>query len=265
MRLLKRVLITLAVTLAFVFVGVYWIAPTTLSFYAARKVPPVARIVPTELKDKSVSDAPGTKVSYFGYQFEVPWSDFDETQTKLYPKDRPEKTKVVLQFRSGLRLLVSAAPPGVWAKQLSTEFNAAPQDLELLFGRETMKSDYSFTKTLYEFSPDKMNHWVSARRGMTKDEYLLLIKSIALPKSAETGIFNIQNQSYQGFQQGNPQVRQDEILADLYSDEGGVEMIFLQKDYKNSAGVTQSEINRIVLSLRKVSRNESTSPRIAQK
>jgi len=34
-------------------------------------------------------------------------------------------------------------------------------------------------------------------------------------------------------------------------------MLFFQKGYKNSAGVTQPEINRIVRSLRKVPQNES--------
>ncbi len=42
-------------------------------------------------------------------------------------------------------------------------------------------------------------------------------------------------------------------------------MIFLQKDYKTSAGVTQPEINRIVQTLRKTSQNESATPRIVQK
>jgi hypothetical protein len=95
-------LITVVVTLAVVFVGLNWIAPVALSFYAAKKAPAVASIVPTELNDKSVSQAPGTKLSYFGYEFEVPWSDFDETRTKLYPKDKPEKTRVDLRFHSGL-------------------------------------------------------------------------------------------------------------------------------------------------------------------
>lgn len=119
MRLLRRILIPLVVTLAIVFVGVYWIAPVALSFYAAKKAPLVARIVPTDLKDKSVSEVPGTKQAYFGYDFEVPWSDLDETQTKLYPKDKPEKFRVDLHFHSGLRLVVSAAPPGVWGQTTS--------------------------------------------------------------------------------------------------------------------------------------------------
>ncbi|MGA9496887.1 MAG: hypothetical protein WA718_17855 [Terriglobales bacterium] len=88
---------------------------------------------------------------------------------------------------------------------------------------------------------------------------------MVLLKPADTGIFNVQNERYRGFQQGNPQVRRDRLAVDLYSDEGVVELIFFQKDYKDSAGVTQPEINRIVRSLRKAPRIESTTPRIAQK
>ncbi len=96
-----------------------------LSFYAANKVPLVARIVPTELKDTSVSEAPGTKLSYFGYELEVPWNDFDEIQTQLHPKDKPEKFKVDLHFRSGLRLVFSAAPPRLWTDSSDTDIKGA--------------------------------------------------------------------------------------------------------------------------------------------
>jgi len=113
-RLLRRILITVVITLAVILVGVYWVAPVALSFYAARKAPAVARIVPTDLKDISVSQAPGAKLSYVGYEFEVRWSDLDETQTKLYPTDKPEKTRVDLHFRSGLRVWVTAIPPRSW-------------------------------------------------------------------------------------------------------------------------------------------------------
>lgn len=254
----------MVITVAVVFVGVYWIAPVALSFYAAQKAPPVASIVPTDLKDKSISQAPGKKLSYFGYEFEVPWNDLDETQAKLYPKDKPEKTKVDLHFRSGLRLVVSAARPRERVNELPKDFKASPQDLESVFGHETMKSDYNFVKTLYEFSPDKMNHWAGLRRGPNKDEFLLTIKSLALPTAAETGIFNIQNRSYKGFQEGNPQVRQDGIAVHLFSDEGSIEFIFFQEYYHNFAGVTQPEINRIVQSLRKAPQDDSTTPHIAQ-
>ena len=265
MRLLRRILISVVVTLAIVFAGVNWIAPVALSFYAAHKAPRIARVVPTNLTDQSLSKAPGKKHSYFGYEFEIPWTDLDESQTKLYPMDKPEKHKADLHFRSGLRLLITAIPPREWAKDLPTDLKVSPEVIEAAFGHETMKSDYSFIKALYEFTPDKMNHWEFSQQGLNRDEFLLIIKSIALPKAAESGIFNLQNQSYRGFQQGNPQVRPDEIVLELCSDEGSIEIIFLQKGWRNSPGVRQPEINRIVQSLHKINQDSPTTPQIAHR
>jgi hypothetical protein len=86
MKLLRRIVTTIVVTLAVIFACAYWIAPIALSFYAARTALPVARIVPTELKDHSVSQSPGTKLTYLGYEFEVPWNDLDETKTGCIPR-----------------------------------------------------------------------------------------------------------------------------------------------------------------------------------
>src|ERR1700693_5104508 len=46
--------------------------------WEARRMPAV-KVAPQPLADYSVSDAPGTSLSYFGYEFEVPWnSSFKE-------------------------------------------------------------------------------------------------------------------------------------------------------------------------------------------
>ena len=58
---------------------------------------------------------------------------------------------------------------------------------------------------------------------------------------------------FKGFQQGNPDVKQDGVAVNLYSDEGSVELIFGEQNDKNSGGITQPEINRIVQSLHKAS------------
>ncbi len=265
MRLFRRILITVVVTLAVIFVGVYWVGPVALSFYAARKVPPVARIVPTELKDKSVSQAPGTKLAYFGYEFEVPWNDLDETQTKLYPKDKPGKTMVDLHFRSGQRMVFKAIPAHIWLNDSDRGTQGVVITVAALFGQEAIRSDYSFEKAVYEFTPSKMHYWALSPRVHYSEQGVLVAKSIMPVKAAETGIFNVQNNTYKGFQQGNPQVRPDKILIDLYSDDGGVEMIFSVKDYKNDFGVTQAEINRIVQTLRKPPPNEAETLGTAQK
>jgi hypothetical protein len=253
MRLLRRILTTILVTLAVIFVAVRWIGPVALSFYEARKVPPVARIVPAELRDVSVSQAPGMKLSYVGYEFEVPWTDLDETKTALYPKDKSEKTRAVLTFHSGLRLVVTSVPPREFADEFSKEdFKMSPAKFEAVFGRGTASSDYTFVRNVYEFTPAKMHYWSLSDGVHYREGIVLMIKSIMPVKAAETGIFYVQNQGYMGFQQGDPRVRKDNLVLDLYSDENHLEISFLQKDYRNPAGVTQPEINRTIQSVHRV-------------
>src|SRR5262249_39463413 len=155
--------VTVAIILGAGLLAVEWIAPVALSYYGAKKAPAVARVVPTELKDHTVSQAPGAKLKYVGYEFEVPWDDLDETKTKSYPKDKPNR--VVLEFRSGLRLLVTAVPAREMVSSLPAELKTSPQAVEATFGSEAMRSDYSFVKALYEFSPDGMHHWAISSRA----------------------------------------------------------------------------------------------------
>ncbi len=247
---MRRILVTLAITTAVVFVGVEWIVPVALSYYGARKAPAVTRVVPTELKDQTVSQASGSRLSYFGYEFEVPWNDIDETQTKLYPKEKP--TRVVLVFRSGLRLMITSLPARELINGISRVSSRVPREsMEAIFGHEAMKSDYDFVNMLYEFTPDTMHHWSISSKIFARESVLLVLKSIAPAKSAETGIFRVQNLSFKGFQQGDAETRENGVLIDLYSDEGGIELIFAENNYRSSGRVTQPEINRIIQSVHK--------------
>ena len=127
-------------------------------FDAARTAKPDARVVPTDLKDLSVSQVPGAKVSFVGYEFEIPWTDLDESRTRSVPKDNPYMDGLV--FRSGLHLIVSASPPRMLPNEFAREWKISPQKLESVFGRGAAQSDYSFLENLYEFTPDKMHGWV---------------------------------------------------------------------------------------------------------
>lgn len=263
MRILRRILIAVVITVAVIFVSVSWVAPVALSFYAAWKVPAAAKVVPTDLKDISVSDAPGPKLSYFGYEFEVPWSDLDETQTKLYPANRPEKTAVVLTFRSGLRLKVTAIPAHEWNSDSDPEIRMVPRVVAANFGNEAIRSDYTIAKSIYEFTPHRMHYWALQPGVHYREQALLVIKSVMLLAPADTGILNIQNKQFKGFQQGDPHVPQSKLAFHLYSDDGSVEFIFFEKD-KKFARVTQPEINRMIQTLRKAAQGSPTVLHIAQ-
>ena len=258
MKLVQRILLTAVITVAVILATIRWAAPVALSYYSVRKAPPIVKVVPTDLKDLSISQAPGTKLTYLGYEFDVPWTDLDESQTRLYPSDKAEKNRVDLHFRSGLRLLVTAFPSREMVDGLPKEFRVPPQTLEAIFGHDTMKSDFSFLKAVYEFNPDKMNHWDFRRGMMSRDEFFLIIKSLVLSSAADSGIFTIQGQNCAGFQQGNPQSQTHGVIVSLYSEKANVEMIFSQKDYRKSLGITQPEINRIIRSLHVVQQHEAT-------
>jgi len=264
MKLARRILVTVVVTLSIVVVCLYWVVPTALSFYYARNALVITKVVPADLKDLSVSQAPAVRLSYVGYDFEVPWTDLDDSKTKLYPESRPEKTMAVLSFRSGLRLMVMAGPPPSFADQFVRDMKMSPQAFEAVFGHDAAASDYAFAKRVYEFTPVRMHHWTLSSPIFAREEVLLMVKSIMPSKPAETGIFNIRNQDYQGFQQGDPRIRQDRLQLDLYSGDGGFEITFFQKDYASPLGVTQPEINRIVQSLHKTSPSGPVAPRLAR-
>src|SRR2546429_6773060 len=60
--------------------------------YLARKAP-VVRVAPAQLRDFSISRSPGRKLSYFGYEFEVPWNDVDEAKSGLIPDSNKAKVR----------------------------------------------------------------------------------------------------------------------------------------------------------------------------
>ncbi|HET7892540.1 MAG TPA: hypothetical protein VFL34_13500 [Candidatus Sulfotelmatobacter sp.] len=259
MRIFRRILMTVVIPCGVLFAGGYWIAPVALSFYAAKKAPATASVIPSDLADHSISQAPGLRLSYAGYQFEVPWSDLDDTQTKLYPQNGAEKNEAVLTFRSGLRMMVMAVPARQFVREFSSDFNPAPHIVNTSFENGSVASDYVIASNIYNFSPAHMHYWSLSPEVHYRENVMLSMKSM-LPGSAEHGIFNIQTAGYRGFQQGNPQVRQDTLLLNLYSENGSVQIKFWQKDYRNPTGITQAEINRVIQSLqRKVAQENPTS------
>jgi len=249
LRRLRRIIVIVAVTLATIFVGVEWVAPVVMSIDTARKPPRYARLVPVDLQDLTISQASGRKLSYFGYEFEIPWNDLDETKTKL------SRDGVVLTFHSGLQVMVGILPAKFWVNGLASSWHVSPASLQLSFGAATMRSDYNFIKMVYEFTPEQMHRWALSSRVHYREFMLLNLKSAVLLPPAEKGFFNIRNQSYKGFQEGDPKNTQL-INANLYSDEGSVSFAIFRSDHQKLA-VSQAEINRIVQSLRKPADGES--------
>jgi hypothetical protein len=93
---------------------------------------------------------------------------------------------------------------------------------------------------------------------------LLLIKAIA-PPNDDSGVFDIQTSGFRGFQFNDPQSRPKMVVDDLYSTDGGVELIFFLKNDASEPSISQAEINRVVQSVHKTSAANGDSNAMAAK
>jgi hypothetical protein len=81
----KRILVSIGIIVTLTIAYLWFFG--TQTFFAleahntARKLPFV-RLTTVVLADESISQESGTKLSYFGYDFEVPWTDLDKTNSK---------------------------------------------------------------------------------------------------------------------------------------------------------------------------------------
>lgn len=210
--------------------------------YQFRKLPDVAK-TPVPLSDSSISSVSHRTASYFGYEFELPSDDVDEK------KDKNFGTIHVSYFRSGNAFWFSTFPPKNFVNEVMKTGNLDPQDLKQLYGEDALESDYAFHRKMLELTPSEITPFTSRRQAIS-GQVLLLIKAISMPK-ASSGIFLIQTRDFKGFQFENPQARPSRITVELFSNEGGIDVIFMQKP--GGPAISQAEINRVIHSIHKAS------------
>jgi len=199
---------------------------------------------PAELKDLSVSGAPGRKLSYFGYEFEVPWDDVDEQKTRVIGSLQ------LIAFRSGKAIMLSRVPPKRLVNGLLDEAmkrgTLTAWWIKWLYGDDTLESDYNFVHAALETTPSKIT-LLTPRPKAFRETTLLLYKSTFVLNS-NSDIFFIQRKDFRGFQYGDPQSHERRIVDDLFADNGRLEFTFLSG--KHNVGISQPEINRVIQSVR---------------
>jgi hypothetical protein len=208
--------------------------------YQFRKLPDVEK-TPVHLTDLSVSNVPHRSVSYFGYEFELPSDDLDAEKEKTFG------TVHVSYFRSGNAFWFSTFPPKDFVNGVIKTGNLGPQELKQLYGEDTLESDYAFHKKMLELTPSQITPFISRKQAVA-GQVLLLIKAISMPK-AVSGIFSIQTRDFKGFQFENPQTRPPRITVELFSNDGGIDIIFMEK--VGALAISQAEINRVIQSIHK--------------
>jgi len=228
--------------------------------WEARKIPAV-KVTPQPLTDYTVSDAPGTAFSYFGYTFEVPWNG--SFKTKESQKSSTTSGLVQLKFESGQDLLVIAPTNqrGLLS-QIAEDQSSGMPNLGPVFGDLINRSAYDQYAALLNTSPASIRAFgprAEAARGVT----LLTIKAIALPKSLETGAFSFGFPDKRGFQVGDPRKSRHIQLEVLDLNGHYVEIVC--ETAKDTIRLTQPELNRILETLHPASSaTDSTSKSAAR-
>jgi len=189
------------ILIAFVVVLIELLAPPIGIFFAAkweaRKLPGV-KVTPQPLVDYSVSDAPGTVLSYFGYAFEVPWNA--SFKQKAFGKGGI----VRLQFESGqsVTFIVPANQSGLLT-EIVQDKSLHMENLELVFGDLMKRSPYDQYAALLNTTPLSIRAFgprAEAVRGVT----LLTFKAVAFGPGLETAVVAFELSGKRGFQIGDP-------------------------------------------------------------
>src|ERR1700751_1953491 len=127
----KRILISvgIAVVVGGIYLWLFGVQTTSALMvrYADRKMPDVAR-TPVPLSDSSISNMPHRKMSYLGYEFEVPWNDIDEQKSKTVGTIR------LTYFRSGNAFWFSTFPPKEFVNTVMKTDQLDPQCFRQLYG-----------------------------------------------------------------------------------------------------------------------------------
>ena len=212
--------------------------------YLTRKAP-VVRVAPAQLTDFSVSRSPGRKLSYFGYEFEVPWNDVDAGKSGLIP----DGNKAMIVFQSGNSLSVWHGSPRAFLNAVLSNDKIDQNTLRRIVGDEALQSDYSLYRTILQMTPGKMTPFES-QSDVAKQALLLLVKGICMPPGSESGVFAVAAGGFSGFQFGRAANPSGELSVRLFSDSSSLNFILVQKA-GGSTVISQPDINRILQTLHK--------------
>lgn len=227
-------------------IGIFFMAR-----WEARKFPGV-KVTPQPLSDYSVSNAPGTALSYFGYAFEVPWN------VSFKQKAFGKGGIVQLEFQSGqnVTFIVPANQGGLLTEMVQDE-SMHMKNWQVVFGDLMNRSAYDQQAALLNTTPRSIRAFgprAEAARGVT----LLTIKAIASAPGLETGVFSFELPDKHGFQIGDPR-KSRRVNLEIFGMGGHhVEMVFAAS--KDSVRLSQSEINRILTSLHAAAAETSAAP-----
>ena len=198
-------------------------------------------IVPKPLTDVSIAQTPGREFTFYGYQLEVPWNDVK--------REEHLKSIELVYFSNDFIMLHDPAQSVIPLKLLTGEGTENEAALKKLFDEEATRSNYALRSKILNLTPRDLQ--LSFSRGRMVSSSVLLMLKPMWTGDVEGGLYSFQTDWLRGFQQGDP--TRDKIVTIDAFDAHDNEIEFSVGRVKGaSQNVTQSELNRIIYSLRPI-------------
>jgi hypothetical protein len=216
---------------------------------AARKEP-MYWVKPVELSDSSMSEASRKKLSYFGYELEVPWDDIDNEKTRVAAKGI-----AVIVFRSGNAITFWTSPPNGLIGSISDENKIDRKTVAQVLGNDAAQSDYAFERAAFEMTPDQVP--IFSSRKVTLGRWMLFtFKEGLLRGGAESGLFFVTTREFQGFQYGRPVNPPKPMSVELFGKDVHIDVLFGQK-LNGPTVISQADVNLVVQSIHELPTQET--------
>jgi hypothetical protein len=243
-----RILVGLGIVVILCVLYMWFFGVQTIYVWETRRSAsknPIYWIRPVELLDLSISKGPSRKISYLGYEFEIPWNDVDEAKTSVHG------TKIAtVGFHSGNVITIWNKPVGDFVNMMVDDARIDRNDLAQLIGNNAIQSDYAFERAVLQFTPNDVSIFTSKKKAIQHGT-LVMMKLFFLPTGSETGVYSIRTKEFMGFQYGRPLNPFGHLSVELYGTDAHVQIIFSQKT-NGAVAISQADINRVVQTLHKV-------------
>ncbi len=207
-------------------------------------------IVPTPLANLPIDQTPGRKFAFYGYQFEVPWTDV-KRETRL-------KSMQLVFFSNDFAIMLWDPAQRVdRLKLLTGEGTENEAAIKGLFGEEATRSNYALLSKVLNLTPRDLQLSFS-RQKMVSSSVLLMLKPM-WTHTLQGGLYSFQTNWLRGFQQGDP-TGDKTVTIDAFDAHDHEIKLSISRAQNANQDVTQSELNRVIFSFRPIPASQ-TKPR----
>jgi hypothetical protein len=241
-RILTPSTVACVILCMFLWVYVKPISAVLYTKWVLRNEPDVW-VVPVPLSIAAPEQSVGRKFSYFGYEFETPWTELK--------RERNTESIVILNFANGDMVTMFAPRKDAGGLDaMKQEAVKQGRDIRDVFGDEATRSNYALQSKILNLTPRDLRLFAT-RQEMVGNSILLIMKKIWTGR-IKGGLYSFQTEWLRGFQEGGVPKDRAVVIEAFDAQDQKIELFIGSEQGKDNV-LSQADINRILYSLRPAS------------